>query len=342
MQGDCGPSVTPCSFFWASSFTSYSLGKAYFCTLFSQNRDISLDNLVIYIESLIFAADQPITRNDVRYALENCFETQISPEEIDTAVEQLIEKYSAETFAMEVNEIGGGLQFMTKPAFHHVIGSHLRLITKRRLSRVALETLAIIAYKQPVTKTELEKIRGVSCDYAIQKLLEKELVTIEGRADGPGRPLMYSTSPKFMDYLGLRDIKDLPKLRELEQTENSIGESAPVEIVDESNSEIELPENGQSAESGVSEMQPSGSDVVSDVESGSKAESEADPDIDTETGSELESELEPNTDIKTGSDDESEAGLITNKDDTENGANPVNVIQEINSEGELAIDDSEE
>jgi len=225
-----------------------------------------LDNLVVYIESLVFAADHPITRNDVRYALENCFETQISPEEIDSAVDHLIDKYGTDDFAIEVNEIGGGLQFMTKPAFHHVIGSHLKLITKRRLSRVALETLAIIAYKQPVTKTELEKIRGVSCDYAIQKLLEKELVLIAGRAEGPGRPLLYSTSPKFMDYLGLRDIKDLPKLRELEQTDNSIGESAPVEIVEASDSDQELPENGQTPESGSTETQPSGSDAVNVVE----------------------------------------------------------------------------
>jgi len=241
-----------------------------------------LDNLVTYIESLVFAADQPIERKDVRYALENCFETQISPEEIDNAVEQLIDKYSAETYAIEVNEIGGGLQFMTKPAFHHVIGSHLKLITKRRLSRVALETLAIIAYKQPVTKTELEKIRGVSCDYAIQKLLEKELVMIEGRADGPGRPLMYSTSPKFMDYLGLRDIRDLPKLRELEQTENSIGESAPVEITEETVSEIELPANGQTADPATKEAQPSGSDDVIEGDVADKATSDSNIDQDSE------------------------------------------------------------
>jgi segregation and condensation protein B len=82
-----------------------------------------LDNLVIYIESLVFAADQPITRSDVKYALENCFVTEISPEDIDTAVEQLIEKYSEDSFAIEVNEIGGGLQFMTKPAYHHVIAA---------------------------------------------------------------------------------------------------------------------------------------------------------------------------------------------------------------------------
>ena len=207
-----------------------------------------MDNLVIYIESLVFAATQPISRNDVRYALENCFDTTLSPEEIDTAVEALIQKYASDDFAIEVNEIAGGLQFLTKPAYHHVIGSHLKLITKKRLSRVALETLAIIAYKQPVTKSELEKIRGVSCDYAIQKLLEKELVIIDGRADGPGKPLLYATSPKFMDYLGLKDLNDLPKLKELEHAQSSIGESSPMEVT-ESISLAELAQNNDASDS---------------------------------------------------------------------------------------------
>ncbi len=190
-----------------------------------------MDNLTTYIESLVFASDQPISREDVRYALENCFETSLSPEDIDQAVDALKEKYQDESFSIEVTEIAGGLQFMTKPSYHHVIGSHLKLITNKRLSRVALETLAIIAYKQPVTKTELEKIRGVNCDYAIQKLLEKELISMAGRSDGPGRPMLYATSDKFMDYLGIRDIQDLPKLKDIEPVENSIGEAGPVDEI---------------------------------------------------------------------------------------------------------------
>jgi segregation and condensation protein B len=147
-----------------------------------------LDNLVTYIESLVFASDTPITREEIRYALENCFDTTLQPDDVDQGVEALKEKFADEHFAIEVQEIAGGLQFLTKPAYHHVIGSHLKQITKKRLSRVALETLAIIAYKQPVTRSELERIRGVNCDYAIQKLLDKELIVIDGRSDGPGRP----------------------------------------------------------------------------------------------------------------------------------------------------------
>lgn len=186
-----------------------------------------MDNLVPYLESLVFAANQPVTRKEMRYTLENCFDTKIKPEDIDGALESLMAKYQDDQFAMEVIEIAGGFQFLTKPAYHHVIGSYLRQITRKRLSRVVLETLAIVAYKQPVAKSELEKIRGVNCDYAIQKLLDKELVEISGRGEGPGRPLLYVTSEKFMDYFGLRDIGDLPKLKEFETTENTLGQTAP-------------------------------------------------------------------------------------------------------------------
>ena len=182
-----------------------------------------MDNLSTYIESIVFANETPVSRDEVRVALENCFDTKIDKEVFNEAVEALMEKYQADHFSVEVVEIAGGLQFLTKPSYHHVVGSHLKLLSKKRLSRVAMETLAIIAYKQPVAKSEIEQIRGVNCDYAVQKLLDKELVQIEGRSDGPGRPLLYSTSPKFMDYLGLRDLNELPKLKDLETAENSIG-----------------------------------------------------------------------------------------------------------------------
>ena len=92
------------------------------------------------------------------------------------------------------------------------------------MSQAALETLSIVAYKQPISKTEIEQIRGVSCDYAIQKLLEKELVAILGRSESPGRPLLYGTSERFMDYFGIKSLKDLPKLKDFKEVENEIGE----------------------------------------------------------------------------------------------------------------------
>ena len=104
------------------------------------------------------------------------------------------------------------------------MGTYLRQTTKKRLSQAALETLAIIAYKQPIAKNALEQIRGVSCDYALQKLLEKELIAIAGRSEGIGKPLLYATSEKFMDYFGIKSLQDLPKLKDFKEIENTIGE----------------------------------------------------------------------------------------------------------------------
>jgi segregation and condensation protein B len=138
-------------------------------------------------------------------------------------IQYLQAKYNHSDYAFEIIEINGGFQFLTKGAYHETVGVYLRQTIKKKLSQAALETLAIIAYKQPISKTELEVIRGVSCDYAIQKLLERELVIIKGRSEAVGRPLLYGTSDKFMDYFGIASLKDLPKLKDLKQPDNEIG-----------------------------------------------------------------------------------------------------------------------
>ena len=200
-----------------------------------------MEKLEQQIEALIFVAERPISTKEIQSCLEESFETKITEEEILTAIDQIMKRYADDTFAVEVVEIADGFQFLSKGAFHPTIGTYLKQTTQRRLSRSALETISIIAYKQPVTKSELEKIRGVSCDYTIQKLLEKELVTIVGRSEGPGRPLLYGTSEKFMNYFGLKSIKDLPKPKEFSQPENTIGEQAPIE----ENIEAQKPETDQ-------------------------------------------------------------------------------------------------
>ena len=184
-----------------------------------------------HIESLIFTAGQPITKKDIVNSLEKAFDDGVAPKLVDESIERLIEKYKSEDFAFEIIPISKGYHFMTKGAYHNTVGSHLKLITKKRLSRAALETLSIIAYKQPVTRIDIESIRGVSCDYTLQKLLEKELVEIKGRSEGPGRPLLYATSDKFMDYFGLKDLKDLPKPKDFNTAQTEIGEPAPIEVV---------------------------------------------------------------------------------------------------------------
>lgn len=188
-----------------------------------------MDFLKQHIEALIFASPQAIPFEEIRAVLSETFQTEMPEADLRDALEAVAARYREELYAFELVEIAGGFQFMTKGAYHNTVAIHLKQTTKKRLSQAALETLAIIAYKQPVTRTELEEIRGVNCDYALQKLLEKELVMIAGRSEGPGRPLMYGTSEKFMDYMGIRSLGDLPKIKDFKEIENTIGDLAAEE-----------------------------------------------------------------------------------------------------------------
>lgn len=182
-----------------------------------------MEGLIRHIESLIFVADQPVSLEEIQETLETAFELKLKQEDLLIDINLLINQYADDKYSMEIIEIAGGYQFLTKGSFHNTIGTFLKNRTNRRLSRAALETLSIVAYKQPVTKSDMERIRGVSCDYSIQKLLAKELVAIVGRSEGPGRPLLYGTSEKFMDYFGIKGMSDLPKPKEFSTPENTIG-----------------------------------------------------------------------------------------------------------------------
>lgn len=189
-----------------------------------------MDVLALHLESLIFAANPSISFDDLKNAVEESLNTLITDEELAVKLETLKDKYATEDYAMEIVEVSGGFRFMTKGAYHHTIGTYLKQNTHKKLSKSALETLAIVAYKQPVTKTEIESIRGVNTDYTIQRLLEKDLVEIAGRSSGPGKPLLYTTTQKFIDYFGLKSIDDMPKLKDFEQTDNQIGTPESIEV----------------------------------------------------------------------------------------------------------------
>jgi len=180
-------------------------------------------NLIPHIESLIFASKEPINEQQIQQALALRFDLQIDVSSIRDAINQLIIKYRSDEYAFEIIAIAGGYRFVTKGAYYDTIAAHLQLLQRRKLTRAALETLAIIAYRQPVTKPYIEKLRGVKCDYILQKLLEKELIQIAGRADEPGRPLLYTTTHKFLDHFGIRDIRELPKLSEIQSASQQIG-----------------------------------------------------------------------------------------------------------------------
>jgi len=145
------------------------------------------------------------------------FEADIPENDISKALDLLTEKYQHDNYAFSIFHGGCGYQFLTKPAYQASIGILLKQQSKKRLSTSALETLSIIAYKQPVTRSELEQIRGVNCDYTVQKLLEKELIEIKGKSDAIGKPLLYGTSDKFMDYFGINSLNDLPTPKDFKQ-----------------------------------------------------------------------------------------------------------------------------
>lgn len=180
---------------------------------------MEISNLILHVEALIFASDRPLTSMDLTELINNAFgfmDEKVTTEQVQTAIDGIVEKYSSDFYPFALRESGGGFQFLTKKDYHKTVAQLNGERFLKRLSTAALETLAIIAYKQPITKSEIEAIRGVNCDYSIQKLLEKELIMITGRNEEmPGKPLVYATSKTFMDYFGLNSADELPKLKEI-------------------------------------------------------------------------------------------------------------------------------
>jgi segregation and condensation protein B len=154
------------------------------------------------------------------------FGVEVPQEDIEMAIQGLLGKYESEQYCFQIYHLADGYQFLTKPAYQVSIGILLKQKTKKRLSSSALETMAIIAYKQPITKTEIERIRGVNCDYAVQKLLDRGLILIQGKSDAPGRPLLYGTSTQFMEYFGINSLKDLPQPKDFALSDNEVGDSS--------------------------------------------------------------------------------------------------------------------
>ena len=175
------------------------------------------------IEALIFASDRSISIAEIKNSIESTSNLELPEQDIHPIIHTIQEKYKMDSFVIELVHIDGGYQFLTKKEYHPVVNQLQVHRSKKKLSQTAIETLAIIAYKQPITKLEIEQIRGVNCDYTIQKLLEKELITIAGKADTVGKPILYSTSSIFMDYFGINSIADLPRSKEVISDHNEIG-----------------------------------------------------------------------------------------------------------------------
>ncbi len=208
---------------------------------------MNLEELMLHSEAIIFAADRPVNQDEIATALqENKNVEDESLEKLSSALEAIVEKYNADFYPFEVKMSGGGYQFLSKSNFHPLIAKLNGTKFRKRLSAAAMETLAIIAYRQPTTKSEMEYIRGVNADYSVQKLLDLELIVILGRnEEAVGKPLLYGTSHTFMDYLGINSIEELPKLNEINQYEEIIPTDSSEALPDEGESKMVVNENGE-------------------------------------------------------------------------------------------------
>lgn len=167
------------------------------------------------IEALLFVSDKPLSLDTMREVLE---ERRIEATEIRAITEELNSEYASTGRSFQIKEIAGGFQILTDPVYSRWIS----LLYKKgpdRLTGPSLETLAIIAYKQPITRSEIEAIRGVNVERMLHSLEEKELVRTRGRLDAPGRPILYGTTTEFLQHFGLKSLEELPKLKEFQESD---------------------------------------------------------------------------------------------------------------------------
>lgn len=183
----------------------------------------SVENIEQYLEALIFASEQSIRLEELQYCLQSVFNEDFSVDIINKSINAIQAKYADKRFAIELLKIGNGYQFLTKKEYHLAINQLQLQRSKKKLSQAAIETLAIIAYRQPITKVEIEQIRGVNCDYTVQRLLEKELISIAGKSETVGKPILYATSTLFMDYFGINNISELPQIKDMINETATIG-----------------------------------------------------------------------------------------------------------------------
>jgi segregation and condensation protein B len=179
------------------------------------------------IQSVLFSSPNPLKEEEL-YGVIKKEHPEIEEASILEALKELQYEYQSDKYGIEIQQTGSGYSFVSKPAYYPYIVNYIETIQKRRLSKSALETLSIIAFQSDCTKLDIETIRGVASDYAIDRLLERELVEISGRKETPGHPTTYRTTEKFLDYFGIHSIEDLPKLTDIQLPENELGQSNEV------------------------------------------------------------------------------------------------------------------
>jgi len=161
------------------------------------------------LEALLFASSEPLTQTRVNLVFLD------DPPQLNDLIPELQDKFSKENRPLEIQKIAGGYQIITRSEYETWVRRLLNKSGRLTLSQAALETLAIIAYKQPVNRFDIEAIRGVDCSGVLKTILDRNLIKIKGRDEGPGRPLLYATTDIFLEYFGLNRIADMPKLKEI-------------------------------------------------------------------------------------------------------------------------------
>jgi segregation and condensation protein B len=171
-----------------------------------------MEHLKRILEALLFASPEPLTMAGVKSILQG-----VEIEEVADALEALRQEYAGDSRAFQLVEVGGGYQLATKPEYADFVARLVESSRRQKLSKAAMETLAIVVYKQPVVRSSIESIRGVNVDGVLRTLMERDLIRIVGRAEGPGRPLLFGTTKEFLMQFGLNRLSDLPGLREIEE-----------------------------------------------------------------------------------------------------------------------------
>lgn len=209
-----------------------------------KDMEINGQRLGSVVEAMLFAADRPLSAKEIADLIT---QTELSPPLDENDVKEVIEAISDELSDQEraftIEKKGGGYVFITHPRYHGWLEHFQHQNAKRKISQAAVEALAIVAYRQPVTKPEIDNIRGVDSGYMINQLLEKQLIEVAGRYDGPGRALLYRTTPVFLQHFGINSIDDLPKPREIEEILKDDDMSEHRQLMLELRSELKPPED---------------------------------------------------------------------------------------------------
>jgi segregation and condensation protein B len=198
---------------------------------------VGLEEIKFAIEALLFASERPLHAEEIAEALDGA----AGAGEVRDLLGALKGEYEAERRGFRLMELAGGYQLVTDERFAEILKRFYQSREKKRLSQASLETLSVIAYRQPVTRADIEFIRGVGVDGALKTLLEKGLVRVAGRKEVPGRPMLYGTTPEFLEHFGLNSLKDLPALKEYTEkdlSENLLSPEVRAELQNQNTEEV--------------------------------------------------------------------------------------------------------